>query len=492
VDEKAIELGLQSFRLWANHFTEWDPKPYQEYFVCHPARDKLWQAGIRSGKSCTAAEGHLYAGFYRPGGRGINTSISLDQSRIVFNECLTRAARTRLEPYIEDVVRQPYPVIKLVNGYEIWFRSLGYEAELIRGWEFDIASVDEVGYVPSEDTIKFLKGRLLGVSRLGWLWLIGTPKGRGWLWGRWKKGDPEFPEYAAANPDPTRPVYMSMRTTSFQNDSLDRQMLEELADSYSERMRQAELMGVMLDDVDAVFPLDDIMACRNEDLTQAVLKGLESQGQEPDPQDGLNNFALPPERGHQYVLSVDLGKGKLKRAGRGATVALVLDISTTPWQVVAFRYVTGAGYKIATPLIQELKSEYRAEVVLDSTGPGDPVDERLQEEEGIPIELSLRHTGVSKPQMLHFMQLALERRLVEYPFIKLLIDEMRDYAWEDKGIAQDCVMTLAQALWLGRLIKEPIRSHDKRVVGAVAMSHQIQRNRMRTQRGPGARSRWRS
>lgn len=494
VDRQAILLGQQSFPLWCEYFAGWQPQDYQTHFVCHPAPDKLWLAGIRGGKSSTAAVGHLYTAFYKSGARTLNTSISLDQARVVFVECLARLKNTRLERYVEDVVRQPYPQIKLVNDSEVWFRPIGFEAELLRGWEFDLISIDEVGYVVREITVHTLRGRLLGARRLGWLWQIGTPKGKGWVYKRWLRGDPSSAEYARANPDPQRPRFLSMLTTTRQNKMLPSERVQDLEESYSSRLRQQEMEAVMLDDAESVFPLEDILKCQSQELERQVLAYLDTLSREPDPEDGLSDFMLPSTPGHQYVVSVDLGKGKKKRPGRGATVAVALDISTTPWQVVGFRYVMGAGYKVAVPLVQEWKRYYRdAEVALDSTGPGDPIDERLEEEEGTQIELPIRHTGATKAQMLHWLQMCLERGLVEYPFIKLLVGELRDYQYDDKDLSQDCVMALAQAVWLGRLIKEPSRSYDKRVIGAVVDTAKVRRVRVshaRTERPRARRSAW--
>ena len=178
--------GLQDISWWYKAYFDGELYPWQHYFYHHPAKDKLVVAGIRSGKSYGAAVGLLHFPFYHPYARCLNTSISSEQAKIVFHTMLDLCSRERFKHWVEHIEKSPYPLIRLVNGSEIWFRSVGYEAELLRGFEFDLINIDEAAYIQSRMTIDTLRGRLLGVNprtqepRAGLLWQTRAPRASGW------------------------------------------------------------------------------------------------------------------------------------------------------------------------------------------------------------------------------------------------------------------------------------------------------------------------
>jgi hypothetical protein len=42
---------------------------------------------------------------------------------------------------------------------------------------------------------------------------------------------------------------------------------------------------------------------------------------------------------------------------------------------------------------------------------------------------------------------ALEKREVRFPFVREMVDELQEYAWDDERLSTDCVMALALAVW---------------------------------------------
>ncbi len=245
LDREILPRCLDDIDLWARGYFNTSLFPYQRHFYHRTPKDKLLIAGIRTGKSELASLGFLHMAQYHPSARLLNTSISSEQAKIVFSKCVERCHNTSFSHWVETIQSSPYPMIKLVNKAELWFRSIGYDAELIRGFEFDLINVDEAAYVTRESAIKTLKGRLLGINphtnlpRLGLFWMMSSPKGQGWLAERWKKGDPQ---YSGARPD----RYLSLRATIFDNPLLDREQIQELMADYTEAMIKQELLGEFL------------------------------------------------------------------------------------------------------------------------------------------------------------------------------------------------------------------------------------------------------
>ena len=133
LDKEILTRCQYNIDLWAQGYFDAHLFRYQQEFYHRPQKNKLLIAGIRTGKSYVASRGFLHYAQYHPYSRLLNTSISSEQAKIVFNNCLELCNAPRFKHWIEHVQSSPYPTIRLVNGSELWFRSIGYDAELIRG-----------------------------------------------------------------------------------------------------------------------------------------------------------------------------------------------------------------------------------------------------------------------------------------------------------------------------------------------------------------------
>jgi hypothetical protein len=451
------------------------------------AEDGMYLTGrnlIPTHNSALVAAGFVHFAMYNPRCRIANASISADQAAIVYNNALDFVSRDKFQHLVKHVQRHPYPSITLFNDAQLWFRSIGYEAELWRGHEFDWINVDEAGYVPRQAAIDTLIGRLLGVrhvngvpiQRSGLFTMTTSPKGKSWLFDWWKRGDPKF-----RGADLTK--YFSLRARTRDNTYLSREAIEDLEASYTERQRQQELEGLFVDSADTVFPYEQIMwACNDVDVSgtrefdRPEVASLVSEIHEwlakkkMSYQDGdLSYYSLEPERDHVYINSWDLGK-KPTRSGRNALVGGVLDITELPWKLVAYRYIQGSSFGAANEYIKEWHHKYSnrayCETVIDATGKGDPVNERLEEEERIPVE-GIIYSAVTKPQLVMAAQMAFENGWIVFPFIRQMVDQLQAYELMDKEIPQDIVMMLSQALFRARQrtgviggAKVTVRPHD--------------------------------
>ena len=468
-DRKMLEVAGDDLTLFCQYyFNGWTPLAYQHAFYHAPQRNKLLLAGIRAGKTKGVAAGFLHYGVFHPESRLANASISADQAQIVFNDVVDFASRPRFEHWVEDVSRHPYPKVRLVNGTEIWFRSVGYEAELWRGWEFDWINVDEAAYVPSKAAIDTLLGRLVGTRQVNGIWvpraglfsMTSSPKGKTWLFERWKLGDPE---YLGSQPE----RYLSLRARTRDNIYLTPEQVDDLMENYTSKQVQQELDGLFVDADGAQFSYAQVMyACtpiikndlgevvdgRREvsELQEAVDEFLEAHRASTSRRQDLDFFELPPERGRIYVNSWDLGKRPTK-LGRNAMVGGVLDITTVPWRLVAYRYAPGASFGMAHAWIKEWHARYggdfgACETIIDATGKGDVLNEQLTEEDNLNISAFV-YSAASKPQLIHSLAIALERGLIVFPFVRRLVDQLQGYELPDDRIPQDIVMMLGQAAY---------------------------------------------
>lgn len=461
VDKQILQATRNDLALFCEHFFDIEPMPWQVYFYHAPQKQKIVVAGIRSGKTFGASIGFLHYATFNPWARIANASISLDQAKIVFYSALELASKLNFERFVEDSVRHPFPTIKMVNGAEMWFRSVGYEAELWRGQEFDWINVDEAAYIPHAATIATLQGRLLGKNpmtntyRDGIFTITTSPRGRGWLYEMWRKGDPNFPEA-----EPER--FLSLRVRTLDNPHLNPAQLELVMANYTERQKQQELEGAFLDPEDAVFSWESIQALSDAEGRPEVAKliheidNIEEGAYKQFSNNDYQRFDLGPQKGHSYVISWDIGTTATRHLGRNATVLFVLDISERPWRVVAYRRESVASYPQIIEWIRETDFRYKnlghsqAWTVIDATGSGNVVKEILQDQHNLDVD-GMVYSMATKPEVITAGQVCLDRRYVISPPIRAVMDEFSGYEMDDKRIAQDCVMALCQGLYHARM-----------------------------------------
>lgn len=481
LDRAILEYGEHDLDLWMAGYFDGRAFPYQKYFYHAPQHDKCLIASIRVGKSHQTAMGFLHFAQYHPYSRLLNTSISSEQAKIVYQKCLEMCSAPRFQHWIDHVQSSPYPLIRLVNGSELWFRSIGYDAELIRGFEFDWINVDEAAYVTREAAIKTLKGRLLGVNpktmapRANIFTMVSSPKGQGWLFERWKKGDPAYP-YA----EPSK--YLSVRATIWDNPLLDEEQIAEIMGDYTEAMIRQEFYGEFLGNSDAMFPYDLVMACcsaeRHERELRLLYNEIKTWNERESSREGkrktireeagltedITHYECTPRPGHRYINSWDFGK-KPTAKGRNAMVGMVYDITHEPWMQVAFYYAEGMKYLEAKALAERWHQKYdlngaaSCHSILDATGKGDVLMEFIEAERTMDSGVEgMVYSGTSKPNLLHAGKLTMEHGQVVFPFIRRQVDQLSNYEVFDKEIAQDIVMAWCQAMYAARKL---LRLSDK-------------------------------
>ena len=154
-----------------------------------------------------------------------------------------------------------------------------------------------------------------------------------------------------------------------------------------------------------------------------------------------------PASGGRYIMGVDLAKTE------DYTVIIVFDQFSK--RVVAFERFNQISWSLQKLKIMAIAKKYNdALCVIDSTGVGDPIVEDLQTN-GLSVE-RFQFTTKSKKELIERLILAIEQRLILFPKINELIEELESFSYEitpngfkytaPDGYHDDCVIALGLAV----------------------------------------------
>ena len=349
-----------------------------------------------------------------------NVSITLDQSRIIWNlaEKFTRYAELSWCLASPPTIK-PFPIIKFGNGAELWARSTDRPKHLW-GHVFDLINFDEPAYEKHpEEILPLLRTRLL--DRDGQINFSGTPNGKGWYHQEFIRGLSDNEAYD--------PECYSQRGSTEENPFVSEKALERLYNKkyMSDAQIAQHLHGEFLDFSDAVFS------------EKAILNFLE-------PSMEMENY----QEGHQYVTGWDVAEKV------DFLVGITLDITELPFKVVDFIRLGREGWKTIYDCIRARHNHFNDSCYFDATGPGQHLEDELSDINGVPVTIGHK-TGpnaIGKMDLIIQCVKMLEQGRIKTPFIKALLEELRFYRWDDKRLRTDCVMALAIAI-LGASIEAP-------------------------------------
>ena len=154
-----------------------------------------------------------------------------------------------------------------------------------------------------------------------------------------------------------------------------------------------------------------------------------------------------PKSSSQYVTGVDLAKVD------DFTVLCTMDKTTR--QVVAFERFNQIEWSVQKERILAHCRKYNSFPVIDATGIGDPIVEDLRRQglEAFPFKIS----ATSKKELIERLMVAIEQRLITFPRIEALVNELGLFSYEvtdhgnvryaaPQGLHDDCVIALALAV----------------------------------------------
>jgi hypothetical protein len=301
--------------------------------------------------------------------------------------------------------------IGLITGGVVRFWSLE-NIDSARGQKYKRVVVDEAAKIGrlEEGWNAVIRPTLADYQ--GDAWLLSTPRGRDFFWQAWVRGQ-----------DPEQADWASWQMPSMANPFVPAEEFEAMRLALPERIYQQEILAEFLEDAGGVF----------RGVAAVVDKGRAGN-------EGRH-------QGRAYTLGVDLARVA------DFTVLCVLDGTG---RQVYFERFNQISWDRQTETILRVAREYGAHVVMDSTGLGDPIFERVRKS-GVNCS-GYQITATSKEPLIDNLALGIEQgayRLMDHP---TQTNELLSYQYEltpsrnvkmsaPSGMHDDCVIALALAAW---------------------------------------------
>jgi hypothetical protein len=256
------------------------------------------------------------------------------------------------------------------------------------------------------------------IDKRGWALLISTPKGKGWFYDLFQRGQP------GAGGETRDPAYRSWNNPSWTNPHLDADLIQAERERLPQRVFAQEYAGEFVEGAGQVF--------------RKVRERATGEWQEP-------------VRGQEYFAGLDLAKTE------DYTVLVVLNREREVVHVDRFHRID---WSLQVARIHAALARYHdAQVYVDTTGAGEPVYESLCGE-GCDA-LAYQFTNRSKAALIDNLAILLERELLTLPKPQLWpegIDELEGFQYSvtdtgntrtaaPSGQHDDCVVALALAAW---------------------------------------------
>jgi hypothetical protein len=303
--------------------------------------------------------------------------------------------------------------LELIGGGVIEFWSLDHP-DAGRGRKYARIVVDEAGIVRDLETIWTQALRATLTDLRGDAWFLGTPKGHNYfhrLWVRGQQGDKGW---------------KSWRFATIANPHLDPAEIEDARGELPDLAFRQEYLGEAVEDGSNPFGIAFIKACTVPELSR-----LQAEW-----------FGVDLAKSVDYTVTCGLDREKR---------VSVFDRFQAPWQETETRVLQAIGRKPA---------------LVDSTGVGDPIVERMVRA-GHAIE-GFKFTSTSRQQLLEGLAAAIQRVEIRFPEGPI-VRELESFSYEytrsggvkyvaPEGLHDDCVMALALAVARAAVVPMPRRA----------------------------------
>lgn len=389
-------------------------QPHAGQIVVHEssARRRIVAAGSRWGKTtCAAMEALAWALEPRPDSKGWVVAPTFELASRVFRVIVMVALQRIKHRVISYKQSERLLLIRNMAGgvSEVRAKSADNPMSLL-GEGLDWVIIDEAAQLRPEIWNSYLSQRLL--DRKGSALIITTPKGKGWVFDFYRRGQGLDPDYESWN------------APSAQNPLLDPAFIEAERKRIPERAFRTEYGGEFIEGEGSVFR--NVRDCAKGEIEE-------------------------PQHGRVYCGGLDLARVE------DYTVLVIVDRDA---RVVCFDRFTRQDWAIQVNRVRALAKRYNnARMLVDSTGSGEPVFEHLRRAgcyvEGYPF------TTKSKADLISNLSLMLENRRLVLPKPEVwpeAIEELEafEYTTTDAGgvkmgapygLHDDCVIALALAAW---------------------------------------------
>jgi len=397
--------------------------PHEGQLAVHrsKARRRILITGSRFGKSlCAAHEAVAFAMEPRKRAMIWIVAPTMDLSDKVFREVVVVVAENLKHRLLDLKQHDKRMLLRNLGGgvSEIRGKTADNPVSLL-GEGLDFLIVDEAARLRPSIWHSFLSQRL--IDKDGSALLISTPKGRGWLWDLWKRGQP------GGDPD-----YESWQFPSWTNPHLKRDLIEAERERLPEAVFAQELAGQFVEGAGAVF--------------RYVRDAATGEWQQP-------------VAGERYFAGLDLAK---------VADYSVLVILNQKRQVVFVDRFNKLDWNLQVTRVKAATDRFnQADINVDSTGAGEPVFENMRRA-GLRVR-PYSFTMKSKADLIANLSLMLEKRQIVLPRYELcpeLIDELESYEYSvseagtirtnaPSGQHDDATVALSLGAWLLR--RDPAR-----------------------------------
>jgi Terminase RNaseH-like domain/Terminase large subunit, T4likevirus-type, N-terminal len=395
------------------------PHPGQVPVHRSKASRRILACGVRWGKTRCAAMEALAAAL-APAARSYGWIVAptYDLAEKVFREIVVIVAEHLRHLIVVLKEHEQRLVLRNLGGglSEIRGKSADNPVSLL-GEGLDWLVVDEAARLKPVIWESHLTQRLL--DRRGWALLISTPRGKGWFYDAWRRGQ------NGADPD-----FESWNSPSWANPHLPADLIERERGRFPERVFRQEWGGEFLEGAGQVF--------------RYVRESATGTWKEP----------TKIETYYDYYIGLDLAKVE------DYTVIVVMDRRSK--EVVAVDRFHRIDWTQQIERVKNLSEKYRAEVLCDTTGAGEPVYEALHRA-NVRVK-PYPFTAKSKAALIDNLAIMFEKRQIVLPKRELWpegIDELEafEFAVTDlgnvrtsapSGMHDDCVIALALAAWQAR------------------------------------------
>jgi hypothetical protein len=376
---------------------------------------RIVACGVRWGKTfCAAMEGLSAAMEPKKRSMGWVVAPTYELADKVFRELVILVAEHLRHRIITLKEGERRLVLRNMGGgvSEIRGKSADNPVSLL-GEGLDWLICDEASRLKPAIWESYLSQRL--IDKRGWALLISTPKGKGWFYELFRRGQGSDPDYQSWN------------SPSWSNPYLDASVIEQERDRLPDRVFKQEFGGEFIEGAGSVF--------RN------VRESAVGEWQEPDERE-------------TYCGGLDLAK---------VQDYTVLCIMNSKNEIVFADRFNRLDWSIQVARIKAATEKYNnARIYVDSTGAGEPVFENLRRE-GI-MARPYPFTQKSKSALIDNLALMMEKGDIVLPEPALWpegIEELEafEYSVTDSGnvrtgspagMHDDIVIALALAAWSKR------------------------------------------
>ena len=309
----------------------------------------------------------------------------------------------------------------------IEFKSAERDDEGLRGAGLDAAVLDEASRISEKSWTMGIRPALS--DKQGRAVFISTPKGRNWFYECYLKGQ-----------DPSQSEWKSWKLPTHARPNFPAQEWKMILASTPEMILKQEYLAEFLEDEGAVF--------------HGISRCLRGQLQEP-------------REGCRYVMGADLARTE------DFTVLAVVDRCHK--HLVQLIRSKDLDWSIQKKLILHLAERYnQAEILVDSSGLGDPIEEDLRKA-GTCYVRGFKFHSMSKQNLVEELMVAIEQGLIGLPDVPetaFLLSELRNFTYEQlpsgkvrysapSGQHDDGVIALGLALYAMRQeLTQPIPDEE--------------------------------